>query len=345
MAVRGRWRALVTGAVVVLAGCGGGAGGSTAEGDGEEDGLDPISEFLDVGSFDEEASQQQFLEQERERQALVAECMAGQGFDYVPIEPGQEMGVASWPGEGLSPAEFTEQYGYGMATLFEESMVAPEEREVVDPNAATVEAMSETERLAWDTALYGMPEEQEPPPAGEGGEVTITESFYGGGCEGEASEAVYGGQEEQFEEFNELFEDYDERLRSDRRIVDAEASWVACMAEEGYDFAAVEDASNSVNERMEEVYSSTDPTAGMSEEELGALSPEQLEALYAQGAEPDRELVAEIAVYEMEVATADFACAADIREATDDVAQSFLDEHRDEFEAYRDVIAEQTGAG
>lgn len=348
-------RGVAAGAVAVLVGCGGG-GGDRADGGGEDDGLDPISEFLSGGDFDEEASQQQFLEQERERQTLVAECMAAQGFEYVPIEPGQGMGISSYPGEGLSPAEFTEEYGYGMATLFEEGIVSPEDSEFVDPNAETVEAMSETERLAWDTALYGSFEEQSPPlPAGDAGEeratettvdeATVDESFYGGGCEGEASEAVYAGQEDQFEEFDDLFEDYDERLRSDRRFVDAEAAWVSCMAEEGYDFAEVKDAANSVNERMEEVYSSTDPTAGMSEEELAALSPEELEELYQVVSEPDPELLAEIQGYELEVAAADFACAADIRDATNDVAQTFLDEHRAEFERYRDAMLEQTGAG
>lgn len=343
-------RAMAAGAVAALVGCGGGGD------DGAAEGLDPIAEFLDVGDFDEEAGQQQFLEQERERQTLVAECMAAQGFEYVPIEPGQGMGISAYPGEGLSPAAFVEEYGYGMATLFEESFISPEENEFVDPNAATVEAMSETERLAWDTALFGSFEEQGPPlPAGDTGEeqatettvdeATVAESFYGGGCEGEASEAVYAGQEDQFEEFNDLFEDYDERLRSDRRFVDAEAAWVSCMADEGYDFAEVQDAPNSVNERMEEVYSSTDPTAGMSEEELAALSPEQLNELYEEVNEPDSELLAEIQGYELEVAAADFECAAAVRDATNEIAQEFLDEHRGEFEQYRNLISEQSGAG
>ncbi len=156
-----------------------------------------------------------------------------------------------------------------------------------------------------------------------------------------------GTSSREFSEFDGLFEDYDERLRSDRRIVDAEEGWRSCMAERGYDFDEVSDAPDSVNQRMEDdVYGALDPTAGMSEEEIAAMTPEALDALLSQGpGEADPEVLAEIAAYELEVAGDDFDCAADIRDATAAIGQDYLDEHREEFERYRDAIAEQTGAG
>jgi hypothetical protein len=322
-----RWAAV---AIAALAACGGGAESAEDTRSADDEVTDPIAEFFGFGEPGDD-DEQRFREQQRRVEDLVRECMAAEGFDYVPMDP-PEMGA--FPGEGLTGREFAERYGYGMSTMFEESMEPSEAFE--DPNAEQLQAMTDEQRRAWDEALYGTPSEQPPATEGEEGEV-VFEGF-GGGCQGESAEAVYGGEQDVF---GELFSNYQEALEADPRWREAAETWRECMAAEGYDFSEPEDAFEAVNERANELYESIDPLAGMSQAEIAALTPDELEALTSEPMEPDPELLAETTEFELAVAVADHDCAADIRRATAEIGQEYLDTHRDEFERARDAMEDQ----
>jgi hypothetical protein len=328
-----RWRAArwAVVAIVALAACGGAAGGRTADDTGRADDepIDPIAEFFGFGRPGDD-DQQRFREQQRRVEELVRQCMAAEGFDYIPMDP-PDMGAM--PGEGLTQREFAERYGYGMSTFFEESM--EEAEEFVDPNADQVETMTDEQRRAWEEALYGPPSEQ--PQVAEGEDETVVFEGFGGGCQGEAAEAVYGGEQDAF---TDLFRNYQEALEADPRWREAAESWRECMAAEGYDFAEPEDAIEAVNERAEELYQSVDPFPGLTEEEIAALSPEELEATTPP--EPDPELLAETKEFELAVAVADYDCQGDLRRATAEVGREYLDAHRGEFERARDAMEDHS---
>jgi hypothetical protein len=326
-----RWRAVrwAVVAIVALAACGGAAGGRTADDteSADDEPVDPIAEFFGFGMPGEDDAQR-FREQHRRVEELVRQCMAAEGFDYVPMDP-PDMGAM--PGNGLTQREFAERYGYGMSTFFEESM--EQSQEFVDPNAEQLEAMTDEQRRAWEEALYA-PSEQPPVPEGE--DETVVFEGFGGGCQGQAAEAVYGAEQAQFEE---LFGDYQEALEADPRWREAAEAWRECMAAEGYDFAKPEDAIEAVSERADELYQSVDPFAGMTQEEIAALTPEEVEA--ATAVEPDPELLAETKEFELAVAIADYDCQTELRRATAEVGQAYLDAHRDEFERARDAMEDQ----
>jgi hypothetical protein len=326
----GWWTSLAATAALALSACGGTAAGDVAD----DEPTDPIAAFFGFDEFDEEG-EQRFIEQQRRVEELVRECMAREGFDYVPMDPAQMVG--SFPGEGLTGREFAEQYGYGMSTTYEESMDASDE--FVDPNADQLEGMSEQERTAWEEALWGDMTEMPPPAEGDDGEVVV--DGFGGGCQGEASEGVFG--DPQSDEFTQLFDDYQEALEGDRRYRDAVDTWRDCMTGEGYDFTEPEDAFEAVDQRMQEIYEATDPTAGMSEDEIAALTPEQMEDLWSSVPEPDPELLAEVQEFEIAVAVADYDCQEGVRRATAEIGQEYLDAHRDEFERARDAMEELEG--
>jgi hypothetical protein len=299
----------------------------------------PLQQLLGM-SGDPEEQQEQWAEQERVVQAAIAECMAAEGFEYIPVDTSGFTSFSSdWPGSDLTPREYAEQYGYGISTTYEENMSSapvPEDMPE-DPNMEIVEAMSPGEQEAYYAALYG--ESQEFDPTAEEQEVE-----YEGpqGCYGEAYEATsQGGVNAVYTEFEDEINDLYERLEADPRIVALEAAWVECMADAGYSFTERFEPYDEISSRMEPLYN-----AGMGgmvfegDEAMG--SSEVTEETVVQPGAPEltpeqRRILEEVQAYEIEVAVADYECAkGDMEvylEVQRELEQAFVDSYGDQISA------------
>lgn len=277
-------------AALALAGCSG--GGSTPT----QDETGPMTAFFEKvgGGFEDE----DFEKQQREAEEITAACMAEQGFEYTPAEP---MSVGTEGDDDIpewDSKEYAEQYGYG-ATTSEEIYGDGGGEEYVDPNADYVAAMSESEQAAFYEALYGKSVEVDPEAEGE----TAAEAEYNwedGGCQGKASHEVYEqGQiwddpalKDVMEEMNTEYES----LADDPDLRKAQTAWATCIGEAGYDFAAPEDAQQSIYDEMNALWEAAMPT-----DPEAAADPE---ASY----EPDEAAMAELKKKELALAAADYGC-------------------------------------
>lgn len=317
---------VTTGALALalgLAGCGGG-GGETPS--GEETPLGPLDEYFEqiYGSWDEDTANAQQMQVEE----VVAECMAEEGFEYIPVDY-SSMGGGYSPDEldvEWGTLEFAEQYGYGATTNpwgDEAAEPAPEE-EWVDPNQDYVMAMSETEQQAYYAALYGNQEYVE----GEETEYDWTTA----GCQGRAQHEVYevgsGMDEDSFTALQEEMSAMWETIATDPRVTGLDAEWASCMADAGYDgLAAVGDAENQfyeqVNAVYEDAYENTDDSTDY--EALDAEVQEQLSALTDE---------------EIATAVADFTCREEVRyteiqqEVNIEYQEEFVAAHKAELDAW-----------
>lgn len=290
----------------------------------------PIAEFF---GYDEEVDSEQFAEEERRLQELLVACMAEQGFEYLPVEyPEAAEDPAYAAQQEMSPEEYASEYGYGITTV--EYEASPEEENWVDPNQAIVEGMDDAERTAYEAALYGEMPEVVP------GEEESVEYGFGGGCQGEASEEIYGGGEEAEaidQELGPKWEELYTRMEADPRIVEGNTGWAECMAAAGHDFPTPEDAQNSIwdqqNALYEEAYPEDPATAEPAEGEEGEYVEPEI----------DEADLAELRETEIAVAVADQRCAAEHlpeelrQEVTAEYEQAFIDENRDLLERAREA--------
>jgi hypothetical protein len=338
---------------LAVAGCGD-DGGDTSE-EPESDG--PLAEFL---GWDEtgRGEQPEVTEEERQQhyqiQDLVVACMTEAGFEYTP-EPfygDQEENVEDpfaevWQMQEDDPERFAREYGYGITTLDYESQVPETPDETDDPNLAYRESLSPAAQQEYDRALWGDTEE-----VTEDGETP--EAVEPGGCQNEAFEQVYGDQGEGEQQFEELFAEFDtlyQRIEDDPRMDEARQAWTVCMAAAGYpDLEDLYGGQTKVSERQSELYGWEDggpidlPAPIEEGEESGGG---QAEETPSPPPEPDPAAVEELREFEREIATADYTCkqehgVEDVEHTVrDEQEQRFIDENREQLEAYRDWLNEQ----
>lgn len=325
---------------------GGGSGDEVADDESEDgDGSDnpwedyssPIASLLgfDAG-FDAEEQEAEFLEQERQAQEKIRQCMAEQGWEYQPVD--QSQFAYFGPGEDLSIEEQALQYGYGFSTYFdeEEFFTGPD---FEDPNQEYVESLNDAERDAYYRDLYGESPEIDPSLSEEEIEE-IFRDFEPTGCQNTAYEEIYSQGEEQifYETFGDQLEEMYQRIESDPRIVAEREAWSACMAEAGYPFSSQDEIYEELDRRMQPVYESqVFPGQDLSPEEIEAMSDEEREALFNQRPEFDEELLAEVQEYELALAAADISCPGTSFRPSDtyfevlgEYEQAFIDENADQ---------------
>ncbi|WP_250443215.1 hypothetical protein [Actinotalea sp. C106] len=324
------------GLVLTLAAC---SGGDSESSSAPEPG--PLEVYFEdlYSDWDSDEGQAQMMRAEE----IAAECMAEQGFEYIPQDTS---GGASYSSEDLDvewgSAEFAEQYGYGITTdpwgTGEEEPVA--EEEWVDPNAEYVEAMSQSEQDAYYAALYGT----DPGPA-EGEEEEWEYDWELAGCQGLAQHEVYeGGDTADSEKFAALEDEMTrmwEATEADPRLSEASAEWASCMADAGYPgLAAVGDAEEAFYEELnaiqEEAYG----------QDLGEdATAEEWEALDAAA----REAQSELTPREIETAVADVECRDEVgytevqTEVNHEHQQEFVDAHKADLDAYVEHVRESMG--
>jgi hypothetical protein len=307
-----RWRraAVLAGAVaLVLGGC---------SGDEPEDGpppptTSPLAEILGWGmATDRGSATPEVSEVERQRhlqvENLIADCMAEQGFDYVPVPIEDRRSGPFDEAYALDAADFAERYGYGVTTL------TPQTSEPVpDPNQQIMDGLPPEEQEEYRQALWGAADVVDPEPADQG-------------CQMRAASTVYGlddpdGLAREMDRFEDLFQALDElwqRIEDDPRLADTDRHWVQCMTAAGYPgFERPHDARQSVFD--------------------------QFAALSGQ-AEPDPDQVADLRAYELALAPVDHACREEHIEGPRRMVAfeheaSFVEQHRAELEAYRDRMS------
>lgn len=207
-------------------------------------------------------------------QSLIATCMTEAGFEYVPADVETvELAMAAVRTEpGVAPEEYKRQWGYGVTTRFDNRV---KEIELGEQNLAYLEGLGEADRVAYERTLYG-----EDPDA----TFAFTfdeEDFSGtGGCTRTAVEQAFTE-----EELSDSYENPKDLLvEADPRVVEANANWVACMQDAGYDgYLDQDEIIEEYQERLEEVTEGEDPETltGPRAEALKQLQQEEIAAALA----------------------------------------------------------------
>ncbi|MFV0373662.1 hypothetical protein [Microbacterium sp.] len=319
------WAIGIVAGAVVLTGCAAGdEGGDLTYADS------PLNEYFSAVSgsdLSEEALLERSNEQERQVQEAVAECMADEGFEYIP-DTGAVTTYGAADEDMWKPddREWVAQYGYGIVESPYGDEAVPDEaspEEVDDPNAEYVESLSAAEQEAYMDTLYG------PSPTEEQmNDPDFDWDTWDRGCQGAAYESidpavsVFAAEEFQplmtdLEALYASLDDAPERIELDRE-------WSECMAEAGHGgFAKQSDAQESIMDELNAAWDDPERTGDVAESDLAAISDK-----------------------EVELALADLDC----REKTDYMTralrvqfaleQQFIDEHKAELDALR-AAAEQ----
>lgn len=292
--------------ILVLSACGG-TDTPPAEADS------PLTAFYESisGDLSPEAQEKKFEEQNRKAEELIAECMAEEGFEYIPnIQNGASFSMSD---EEFDAAKYAAENGYGMSIMQEMSPEQTAEMEAyVDPNQEYVAAMSETESAAYGLALSGDPAIWDVGPDGENPNPTPEEM----GCQGTANDEASGGmsalnESEDVKAFDEIMTIHWESITKDPRLVEATSKWSDCMADAGYDYKLLEEPSNHFMEQSNALYSEENPDG------------------------PDEATLTELQDLERETAVTDNTCREKVkyddiyRTVQFDLEQKIVDENKD----------------
>lgn len=214
-------------------------GTETTQADRSDGGEDTLAAFFGWDDFDEN----QWRDDEARRQELIRQCMAEQGFEYIPIQYPDSPSAVTYDEE-----EMARTHGFWITTWFGNEEEFEVEEAWEDPNHEIAEAMSDSEREAYYAALYGSADDWDAQAITEVDPETGEEYQYiegwGSGCEGQASEQVYGGMNggsELWEELEPQMTAMWERIQADPRIVDLNEDWSKCMADAGYNISSQQD--------------------------------------------------------------------------------------------------------
>lgn len=237
--------------VLALAACSPGGGDAA-----EDEYSSPLNDYLSAvwgGDLSEEDAMARAEEELRIREEIAAECMAEQGFDYVPVV---DMGYTSSSGQEWEPddREWVAQYGYGAVRSPGSDDVPDPDEQFVDPNQEYVESLSESEMTAYYEALYGpQPTEEELNDDG-----SYEYNWETAGCQGFADNETRASNPMESEEHKPLMDAINEfytAMETDPALAEVDGEWVTCMEEAGYSgFSAQFDAQNSVYDELNAYY-------------------------------------------------------------------------------------------
>lgn len=289
----------------------------------------------------------------------VADCMAKEGWSYFPrkvpdLHP-------EFEDDDAAEVARIEKEGLGITSLLLVDDTAEDASgdpwgSYDDKNRDYANALTESERTAYDASLYGTQEEQDAdkttavdPATGE--QVAI--DLRSVGCRGEARDAYYGDDPAHNPVYTQVMQAYwdelDQRTTADPRFVKAIEDWSACMKAAGYDYESPTKFSDATylefQTRDEDVVGAdfyADPTAGWTEEEIAAFwkdaTPDEVAALYSSPTEitaDQRKELESILVDEVAVALAEHECSkaldAKALVISADVEAQYALEHEAEF--------------
>jgi hypothetical protein len=221
------------------------------------------------------------VERQSRVEGRIRDCMKAQGFDYVPVDPLAQRAALTGKAR-MSDEEFLEQFGYGISTMFGRGT------EQSDPNAQLRRSLGRADRAAYDRALWG-----------DNPGLTFAEAIDNdaatelGGCTKRATEAVFGGATV-LATLQGKFDELEERINQDQRMVRAVEKWSACMEERGYRYSEPEEIDTDLLKRFKAILGSGT--------QAGATAPADPSATY------DRAALAQLGRDEVKIARADLAC-------------------------------------
>ncbi len=152
-----RWAGTLAVGVLLLAACGRGDTAADANPSGDAASTStsyysPLNEYMSPEGAGDDFDQEEWEAKDRQVQELVATCMKGQGFNYLPQDTSSYAYVSDGD-ENLSERDMIAKYGYWVTTQLD---MQPEPSQMpADPNQVAYEAMSDSERTAYDEALWG----------------------------------------------------------------------------------------------------------------------------------------------------------------------------------------------
>lgn len=304
-------RVAVAALALALAGCA--ADDAPAE---PREGPGPLSEIASsAGLWGEDAAS--VIAAMIVREEAIASCMHEAGFSYWPQvpEPDQIEFMPEAEGDAVpGTVAYAERYGYGGWTTPPDSGGGISFEMTADPEeTAYLDSMSDTERAAYDTALWGPITEEHP-------DGSVSRS---GGCmerqwqppgSDDAERAYLQGVAD---DMNAFFV----TLADDPAFDDLNREWALCLHEAGFE--------------------ATSPAATEQ-----AFWQEHGEVIAAADYTLTSEMRAEHAPAEIALATADATCReqVDYRTRWDAIAweleQAYVDAHAADLEAYRAAMAE-----
>jgi hypothetical protein len=221
------------------------------------------------------------IERQSRVEGRIQECMKAQGFDYVPVDPLAQRAALTGNAR-MSDEEFLNQFGYGISTLFGRG------GRQSDPNDRLRKSLGPADRAAYDRALWG-----------DNPGLTFAEAIDNdaatdlGGCTKKATEAVFGGAAV-LSALQGRFDELEERITQDQRMVRAVERWSACMEERGHRYAEPEEIDTDLLRRFQSI--------------VGPGTQAGATSLADPGATYDRGQLAALKREEVKIARADLAC-------------------------------------
>jgi hypothetical protein len=221
------------------------------------------------------------IERQTRVEGVIQACMKAQGFDYVPVDPLAQRAALTGKAR-MTDDEFLEQFGYGISTLFGRGETE------ADPNDRIRKTLSPADRAAYDRTLWG-----------ENPGLTFSEAIDSdaatelGGCTRQATEEVFGGATV-LARIQGKFDELEERITQDQRMVRAVEKWSKCMADKGYQYDEPEEIDTDLIRRFKAI--------------LGAAVQPGATAPPTRGTTYDRAALAALQREEVKIANADLAC-------------------------------------
>lgn len=317
--------------ILTLAGCTGDASGAASDAPAIDSELTyddlPLAEYRDLlwlgGASPEDVERTQ-IEQSIKLDERVVPCMKEQGFEYVPdtseleeldaaeAEYEASKADADAAADEWSPDDrsWVERYGYGIVDYpgkdDEPEQVEMTEEEIAqaDPNADYLDTLSESERAAYDEALFGPPVDKE---SLDGSEEYVWEEA---GCVGRAAHELEAEgvldrplDLSEFEDLIARMDEFSSTVEESAELAELDAEWASCMSEGGESgFARQPDARASIEQALNDLTSGV--SAGDGEGTAAETSNEFVE--------PDADEIEGVRQQEVDIALIDLSCREEL---------------------------------
>lgn len=238
--------------LMALAGCTSAPGATS---DASDSPLNKYMMALYGGDLSEDEQIAKSERDNREREELIAQCMAEEGFDYLPAIYDGSMTFSSGDEWKPDDREWVAQYGYGMVNWpGKDEQQENTGEEWVDPNQDYVESLSDTERNAYYEALHGppIPEDQ----MSEDGSYEW--NWETAGCYGWAQHEMEGDNPLSSEAHKPIMDAINEfymSMQTMPEFAEIDAAWSDCMADAGHSgFASQTEAQTSMSDELNKYY-------------------------------------------------------------------------------------------
>jgi hypothetical protein len=225
--------------LLVVSACQSTPSADSSEGDGKK--LPGVKEFG--------LTEVQFVEHIEKTQALISECMAEAGFEYIPVDVKTiEAGQARMRSDpGYTRETYKQKWGLGVTTRFDN----PVRDTGLGPNLEIWKGLPKADQEAYSRTLWGDNPKYDFVFAFDEEDFSET-----GGCTRKAVAQVFTQAQLKGTYVNPK----DVLVENDPRIIEAQDNWTECMREAGYDY---EDDQDEIieyyEERLEELLGDDDP--------------------------------------------------------------------------------------